>query len=1187
MKTAHAVAPSAYAAAPPVQRKVGPMSETQEAPQRLLTSLTSVPAVQRKCSSCEAEEQVKTMPVQPRLEVGPVDDPYEREADAIAGRVMAMREPGPATPADGVVQRACAACSSKSDEVQRAPALTEELTRDDEQTPRMRATPGVGGDHISASANQLTSGGAALSEQTRSFYEARMGRDLSDVRVHRGSGSDTLNQSISARAFTFQDHIWLNGSEPDTPSFTMAHELAHVLQQTQPGEVRPRPVVRRAPSEIISETLYFAPEDTTFEAMHGDAISHAVSQNSNLMGEIRVPNANRKGQSLIQTGVTPGSGFGYADLVLGTSTKLWGLGFVETQQGTAPWPWYVTGSKTPLQPQSLTYSTKGKMYIGGKALSGASAKQKYFNESAPRWRATDFIRDASTAPDSYEIADMKFAGDKERAADASKQTDSYARGFNFAKENYNRIVNQSDQVAAGSTTVNRTGSSAMSPKTTGFSASQMTSSVGHTDFVSIAGGLKLKLRKYGTTILGNPKWEDVSGFTYTGKAYYRQNSGTKHLWEYVFWPDAIKEQDDSVSRANRRDKLTNASQTLYDQMVASPTGKKVMPLRTATHAAPPRVQRAKPKKKLPPQADPFQAQYATWKTQQKSFTKTFSGFTGIKSGTGKADVAKLAFDTAMQNTVKVLGGKAPGGTAPSLNTTALATAQKEFNQAELIEGRSGRMLGAMRTTFGATFVKALNIYERLKTKFAAFLKGAKKRTGGGKIGKTIMKVGGVIFGTIFKVMLPQIGAYLVDCVEQGFKALMKRMMEVDFSQYTDALEQSITKKYEEIAAQIEAKVEAAAEAIKARFAGIYEAVMDKWETARTLVTIAKHVFNVARAASCAAGGLASAGISCVVAGVDYVLSLFNASPSEHLLSHMLSSCVAQKLIAKFILGRAIIRNLPREISETIRTNVKDILPAEVKPLICDSITDTPDLPDKSELPCEDIDNPGGPNRGSDLSKPPPEFPPHMNQRRATKKEIKQHGRLDKAGVLDESGNVDESKLPEELKKLLKSENAPPPGTPEVWDPPDGSSAPKVRVQEPETAEPKKPKVDPGQTTDPDAGEGASGGGQKKQSIRRGKIKQPTGQWTGYVTILPGPSGGFSYGKKNGRTLFNVFIWIQTSELQAYGPSPVQIKVWDVVKKRSGDWIEYELVSPYVLDNGSGTTIDIDETKSWARLRSDR
>ena len=179
-----------------------------------------MPTVQRKCAACEAESSK----IQPRLEVGPAGDRYEMEADTIAAQVMAMRNPGAgkALVAGGTVQA--------------------------------RAANGETGESIAATEAELTGGGSQLPANTRGFFEWRMGRDLSDVRVHGGAEASGLNASIQARAFTYKNHVWLGGGERAEPSFTMAHELAHVMQQTAPGRVGPGvqrlPEVRAAPPAV-------------------------------------------------------------------------------------------------------------------------------------------------------------------------------------------------------------------------------------------------------------------------------------------------------------------------------------------------------------------------------------------------------------------------------------------------------------------------------------------------------------------------------------------------------------------------------------------------------------------------------------------------------------------------------------------------------------------------------------------------------------------------------------------------------------------------------------------------------------------------------------------------------------------------------------------------------------------------
>lgn len=179
-----------------------PAAPDFQSPLASLAGVPARPAVQRKCSQCAANGRDE-MPVQARLEIGPANDRYEREADTIAGQVMAMRG-GDVTPAVPALQR---------------------ISADN------------GAEAISASHGELASGGAPLPAATRGFFEERMGRDLSGVRVHEGDAADALNGSIGARAFTYRDHVWLGGRERAGPTFTMAHELAHVMQQTAPGPV--------------------------------------------------------------------------------------------------------------------------------------------------------------------------------------------------------------------------------------------------------------------------------------------------------------------------------------------------------------------------------------------------------------------------------------------------------------------------------------------------------------------------------------------------------------------------------------------------------------------------------------------------------------------------------------------------------------------------------------------------------------------------------------------------------------------------------------------------------------------------------------------------------------------------------------------------------------------------------------
>ena len=178
--------------------------------------------VQRKCAcggsetSCECEQ--KGVPIQTKVKVGAANDPFEQEADRVAETVMRMPTNEPvAAAADIRVQRTCSACEHENDK---------------QAIIRRHSIGRQGGDAEGLSHGRLTQGGSALSPGVRNFFESRFGRDFSSVRVHTGSESHALNTGLNSHAFTYGSHIWLANGNAAKPSPLMAHELAHVVQQS-------------------------------------------------------------------------------------------------------------------------------------------------------------------------------------------------------------------------------------------------------------------------------------------------------------------------------------------------------------------------------------------------------------------------------------------------------------------------------------------------------------------------------------------------------------------------------------------------------------------------------------------------------------------------------------------------------------------------------------------------------------------------------------------------------------------------------------------------------------------------------------------------------------------------------------------------------------------------------------------
>jgi hypothetical protein len=149
--------------------------------------------------------------VHPKLEIGQVDDPEEREADAVADRVMRMPDGGccPASATGG---------SYRVDTIRSKPAGSGTT---------VRSAPS----RLHASMERLTRGGQSLSPQTRAFFEPRFGRDLGNVRIHTEPVATDLARALGAKAFAFGPHIAFAAGQfaPDRDEgrHLLAHELAH------------------------------------------------------------------------------------------------------------------------------------------------------------------------------------------------------------------------------------------------------------------------------------------------------------------------------------------------------------------------------------------------------------------------------------------------------------------------------------------------------------------------------------------------------------------------------------------------------------------------------------------------------------------------------------------------------------------------------------------------------------------------------------------------------------------------------------------------------------------------------------------------------------------------------------------------------------------------------------------------
>lgn len=198
-------------------------------------------------------------PVQPKLTIGAVDDPLEREADRIADQVMRTPVPAGRASADRPlavqnappfgIQRRCAACE---EEIPGADAADDGTLEEQGQEmavdlgqpvvsakPEETGTPSPAAPALAtrplAATGGTTGGGRPLDSGVRTFFEQRFGHSFDHVRIHTGAHASASARAVNALAYTVGNAIVFGPGqyEPDTATGQrlLAHELTHVLQQ--------------------------------------------------------------------------------------------------------------------------------------------------------------------------------------------------------------------------------------------------------------------------------------------------------------------------------------------------------------------------------------------------------------------------------------------------------------------------------------------------------------------------------------------------------------------------------------------------------------------------------------------------------------------------------------------------------------------------------------------------------------------------------------------------------------------------------------------------------------------------------------------------------------------------------------------------------------------------------------------
>ncbi|MDB5137185.1 MAG: outer membrane protein/peptidoglycan-associated protein, partial [Mucilaginibacter sp.] len=278
---------------------------------------------------------------QPKLTVNQPNDIYEQEADTMADEVMRMpdgeniKQPF-FKPALTITQRKCKNCEDEQklqnkglDTLSSEPVKHPDLQRkcqhceEEEKKVQRKDESGDAGGMTAPSAvhHVINSGGQPLDAGTRAFMESRFNYDFGSVHIHNDPAAHQSSAEINALAYTHGNHVAFGEGQyqpnTNTGKYLLAHELTHVVQQTQASDG----ALTRKKDNEIQRFIYWSaasPYGKSASGKNAEKVLESKLQESDaeISSQAPIPNANRKGE------VGPGIK-GFADLYKGKPLKIY------------------------------------------------------------------------------------------------------------------------------------------------------------------------------------------------------------------------------------------------------------------------------------------------------------------------------------------------------------------------------------------------------------------------------------------------------------------------------------------------------------------------------------------------------------------------------------------------------------------------------------------------------------------------------------------------------------------------------------------------------------------------------------------------------------------------------------------------------------------------------------------------
>jgi hypothetical protein len=186
----------------------------------------------------------------------------------------------------------------RDDKLQKAPAPDDKVQKKEDdklqkkEEDKLQRKSGDGGAsavgaNTQSAIQNKTTGGQPLSSDMRSYMEPRLGADFSKVRIHNDTEAAGLSNQLSAKAFTYQNHVFFSRDQyqPGTSDGKqlLAHELTHTIQQGHAIQRKAEPAapsIQRdeKPQEIRRAAAPAAPVVMSSEVVDVSANTFAPSE---------------------------------------------------------------------------------------------------------------------------------------------------------------------------------------------------------------------------------------------------------------------------------------------------------------------------------------------------------------------------------------------------------------------------------------------------------------------------------------------------------------------------------------------------------------------------------------------------------------------------------------------------------------------------------------------------------------------------------------------------------------------------------------------------------------------------------------------------------------------------------------------------------------------------------------------